>query len=153
MATAMNSWNGDERRSRHSEAERLAAQASLFTGCGICGSTFCPHQRCRMCGSCDLCDQAMTEKPATAPAQTSAKPDPDEQDRLEQRSEERRKAIAEIEGVKCPTCSRRKRAMQSFCKNCFTALPKQIRSGLYLSFAGGFLPFYRRAKEILLSAK
>lgn len=119
-----------------------ATQSSIFTGCGICGSEFCPHGVCRMCHICSQCS-------GESSAVNAAKPDPGEQARLHLLAEERRTALVELQSEQCPACRRRKRSRQSFCKACFKSLPGDIRTGLYLSFADGYLPYYRKAKEIL----
>ncbi len=122
----------------------VAQQQSILTGCGICGAEYCPHLSCRVCSTCSDCDQVEGKRPPTP-----SKGDPAEQRRLHALAEERRQALEELQSNQCPTCQRRKREMKSFCKVCFKSLPAEIANGLYLSFANGYLPYYRKAKELL----
>jgi hypothetical protein len=57
--------------------------------------------------------------------------------------------MQELNSKECPACKRRKRLLHSFCRRCYGALPLDIQAGLYLSFAAGYMPYYRKAKEIL----
>jgi hypothetical protein len=119
-------------------------QQAAFTGCGICSGSFCAHGICRMCGTCELCDQA--EKPA--PRQDRRAEAANLHEKAEQRRQDIERAMAELYSRNC-ACGRHKREMQSFCKGCYTGLPKEIRAGLYLNISSGYLDFWHKAHELL----
>jgi hypothetical protein len=124
-----------------STATQAQQQQALFTGCGVCGGQFCMHGRCRVCGKCEDCDRVEQQSPRVIVEREAHAA---EQKRLRDRAALRRQALADLDSKQC-LCGSRKREQESFCRTCYFKVPAQIRSGLYASFANGYLDFWLQA--------
>ncbi len=59
-------------------------------------------------------------------------------------------ALRSLVSALCPACGRGKARRQSLCRSCYSALPSDLRNGLYRTIAsGGYGPALRRALDRL----
>lgn len=69
-------------------------------------------------------------------------------ERLRQIAGKRFELARELQGVKC-FCSAKKRAMQTFCRKDYFALPPAIRTALYKGVFDGYVEAYAEARKFL----
>lgn len=65
-------------------------------------------------------------------------------------SQERRLAILRgLGSLECEACGGRKRPKQSHCRDCFFALPAELRRALYRRFGAGYEEAYEESLKFL----
>jgi hypothetical protein len=71
------------------------------------------------------------------------------EEQIRQEGQDLADAVKELRGAICRPCGGPKRPMQSFCRDCFMALPKKMRDDLYKTIQDGYAVVYKEAKEHL----
>jgi hypothetical protein len=162
MATPAHSTEGAARPIEHS--------------CGICSTELCCHLICRTCGTCEQCKAAedVYAVPAAAAHQhrypfsivrLSAERVSSLPFDLQRRAEylesigiaaadiaDASRSLDELRADGC-ICGRRKRQYDSFCRNCYQALPASLRPNLNLHLQMGYLKYVREAWQLLAAAR
>jgi hypothetical protein len=140
--------------------------------CGICGTERCLHGLCRMCDSCAECDREALQAsvpltPAAPPAlsfaviRLSAWRTSRRIEDLAVRADylyeagipwdemrEASQALDDLLSDRC-ICGNRKIPRDSFCANCYRALPIELHDKLKLHISKGYLPYLRQATKFL----
>jgi len=56
-----------------------------------------------------------------------------------------------LRGVECPACGGGKQVRQSFCRECYFRLPREMRNALYRRLGAGYTQAFNRALAWLAS--
>lgn len=61
----------------------------------------------------------------------------------------RAEILNDFKSDRCRACGGKKAPLKSFCRNCFSSLPRQMQADLYRPFGRGYGRAYERAVKYL----